>query len=197
MRMIFQKLHSRRGASMLISLLFFMVCLTVGSLILGGASASAAKSEGRNADQQNYLAVASAARLLRDELGKSAHVVGRTRSPDVTDPDTGEVTFGTWSPFLLESDADADLLTGVYNEVYNTDASYSGTLTVTAGGGLPAVNATLSMKKTGDVAVVLTAGDYTMTVTFRARTAQNTDGETYDYRTTSWSAGVIKKGAGA
>ncbi len=195
MRTIFRKLHNRRGASMLISLLFFMACLTVGSLILGGASASAAKSEGRYADQQNYLAAASAARLLVDELGKSPYVVGRTRSPDVTDPDTGEVTLGTWSPFALESDADADLLTGVYNEVYNTDASYSGTLTVTAGEGLPAVAAALSMEKTGDAAIALTAGDYTMKVTFRARTAENTDGETYDYRTTSWSAGVIKKGA--
>lgn len=195
MRTISRKLHSRRGASMLIALLFFVVCLTVGALILTAATASAAKSRDRYSNQQDYLAVASAARLLKGELGKNTYVVGRTRSPDVTDPDTGVVTPRTWGNFSAESDENADLLTKAYGSVYRTGMAYEGDASISAGGKLPAVSAGLHMKAGGDAVITLASGDYSMTVTFLARTAENTDGSTYDEFITSWGAGVIAKGA--
>lgn len=68
MRQLTQKLHSRRGASILLALLFFLVCGFVGSVVLGSAVANAEKLQGRQADQQTYYAVSSAARLIRTAL---------------------------------------------------------------------------------------------------------------------------------
>ncbi|MEG1989029.1 MAG: hypothetical protein RR035_07555, partial [Oscillibacter sp.] len=63
-----QKLHSRRGASILLALLFFLVCGFVGAVVLGSAVANAEKLQGRREDQQTYYAVSSAARLLQTAL---------------------------------------------------------------------------------------------------------------------------------
>ena len=62
------KLHSRTGASMLIALLFFLVAMTVGAVVLTAASANAGRVKRNRQEQQNYLAVASAAGLLREDI---------------------------------------------------------------------------------------------------------------------------------
>ena len=72
MGLIRRKLHSGRGASILLALVFFLVCGFVGAVILGSATANAQKVRDRRADRQAYYAVSSAARLLRDTLGDSA-----------------------------------------------------------------------------------------------------------------------------
>lgn len=63
-----QKLHSRSGASMMLALLFLFCCLMVGAVALTAASASAGRTERNRRQQQDYLAVQSAARLLMDEM---------------------------------------------------------------------------------------------------------------------------------
>lgn len=68
MNLIRRKLNSQRGASILMALLLFLVCLFAG----GGALAAAYNGVVRNLpvsdEQQNYLAVASAVELLQQEL---------------------------------------------------------------------------------------------------------------------------------
>ena len=63
-----QKLHSRTGASMLIALLFFLVAMTVGAVVLTAASANAGRVQKSRREQQNYLAVASAAGLVKEDI---------------------------------------------------------------------------------------------------------------------------------
>lgn len=62
------KLHSRTGASMLIALLFFLVAMTVGAVVLTAASANAGRVTRNRQEQQNYLAVASAAELVKEDI---------------------------------------------------------------------------------------------------------------------------------
>ncbi|MEG1683356.1 MAG: hypothetical protein RR295_05960 [Oscillospiraceae bacterium] len=68
MHAIFQKLQSRRGASMLMALLFFLLAAMVGAVILAAASANADKLANRKQEQQDYLTISSAARFLQDTI---------------------------------------------------------------------------------------------------------------------------------
>lgn len=63
-----QKLHSRRGASMLIALLFFLTAMMVGAVVLTAASTNAGRVVRSRREQQNYLAVASAAELVKEDI---------------------------------------------------------------------------------------------------------------------------------
>ncbi len=62
------KLHSRRGASLLIALLFFLTAMTVGAVVLTAAATNAGRIARSRQDQQNYLAVSSAAELIEEDL---------------------------------------------------------------------------------------------------------------------------------
>ena len=65
---IFGKLHSRRGASFLLALLFFLICALVASAVLMAAASNAGRIRSARTEHQLYLTVSSAARLLCDEL---------------------------------------------------------------------------------------------------------------------------------
>lgn len=100
-----QKLHSRTGASMLIALLFFLVAMTVGAVVLTAASTNAGRGRRNRQEQQNYLAVASAAELVKEDIfsapggsftgGYSKIVTETVYTHSSTNPVTGEVT--TWT----------------------------------------------------------------------------------------------------
>ena len=68
MERVREKLHSRTGASLLIALLFFLVAMTVGAVVLTAASANAGRIQKNRQEQQNYLAVASAAELVKEDI---------------------------------------------------------------------------------------------------------------------------------
>lgn len=99
------KLHSRTGASMLIALLFFLVAMTVGVVVLTAASANAGRVKRNRDEQQKYLAVASAAGLLREDITGDPCLtfIGSYRRIDTEivtyhewkNPETGEVS--TWT----------------------------------------------------------------------------------------------------
>lgn len=67
-RAIFKKLHSKRGASLLLALLFMLVCLTVGAVVLTAAATNAGRIQRNRLEQQDYLAVASAAELVKADM---------------------------------------------------------------------------------------------------------------------------------
>lgn len=62
------KLRSERGASILLALLFFLVCAMVGASVLMAAASNAGKSRANREEQQKYLTLSSALRLVCDEL---------------------------------------------------------------------------------------------------------------------------------
>ena len=59
------KLKSERGASILLAMVFFLLCLTVGGVVLTAATASAGRIASQRQTQQDYLTASSAAEALR------------------------------------------------------------------------------------------------------------------------------------
>ena len=75
------KLHSENGASLIIALLFFMVCIMVSSVILTASVANMGRIEKRRDEEQTYLAAASAARMLQDDFSDmSVFMATKTRT---------------------------------------------------------------------------------------------------------------------
>lgn len=68
-----KKLNSRRGASFLLALLFFLVCGLVASSVLMAASSNAGRSRSSREEHQTYLTISSAVRLLCDELNAAEY----------------------------------------------------------------------------------------------------------------------------
>lgn len=84
-----RKLQSNRGASMILVLTLFLVCVMVSSVILAAASSGVSRNAQRAKQQNGYLAVSSATDLIIEELevmgvyvGKN--VVGRYGCQDCT-----------------------------------------------------------------------------------------------------------------
>ena len=70
-----KKWNSRRGASILLALLFLLVCMRVGASILMAAASNSGKIDSNKKEQQRYLTLSSALTLLCDEL-ESVEYVG-------------------------------------------------------------------------------------------------------------------------
>ena len=62
------KLNSRRGASFLLALLFFLVCALAASSVLMAAASNAGRGRSSREEHQTYLTISSAVQLLCDEL---------------------------------------------------------------------------------------------------------------------------------
>lgn len=199
MRRLFLKLHSARGTSMLMALFFFLVCLTAGAAMLASSTASAAKSLNHYQEQQAYLSVSSAARLLKNQLGNSSFVVTAVpHDTGKTDDDGNEI----WE-YQLEtatSPARGNLLTDNILSSGAVSSAVSGTYAITAAGAGESADALQVDAK------------YVMDLDSKQATFTLTDAKTHRYsmriifRTTStvpdalgqfgiyWDAGTIEKG---
>lgn len=71
MQVLSKKLNGRGGASILLALVFFLLCGFIGAVVLGSATTNAQKIQDKRAQQQAYFAVSSAARLLQAQWGGS------------------------------------------------------------------------------------------------------------------------------
>jgi len=81
-RSLKRKLHSKRGASMILALALFLICTVVSSLIISAAASGASRSAQRIEQQQSYLAISSAADMFRQEMELGACYVGSAISVD-------------------------------------------------------------------------------------------------------------------
>lgn len=69
-----KKWSSSRGASILMALLFLLVCMMVGASVLMAAASNAGKIRSNRVEQQKYLTLSSALTLLCDELEQVKYV---------------------------------------------------------------------------------------------------------------------------
>lgn len=74
---IIRKLQSNRGASMILVLALFLVCVMVSSVILAAASFGVSRNAQRAKQQNGYLAVSSATDLIMEELDVLGIYVGK------------------------------------------------------------------------------------------------------------------------
>lgn len=84
MNAVQRKLCDRSGATLTVALLFFIMCAAAGSVILAAATTSTGRLAELQASDQNYYAVVSAAKLLRDEIDGQTISVGQTETKTVT-----------------------------------------------------------------------------------------------------------------
>lgn len=84
MNAVQRKLHDRSGATLTVALLFFIMCAAAGSVILAAATTSTGRLSQLQASDQNYYAVVSAAKLIRDEIDGQTISVGQTETKIVT-----------------------------------------------------------------------------------------------------------------
>ena len=68
MGMVLNKLKSNNGATLMLALLFFVVCAVTGSMILVSATASSGRLEGMKRRDQNYYAVMSAVKMCEQQM---------------------------------------------------------------------------------------------------------------------------------
>ena len=68
---VVKKVKENRGASIAIALLYFLICAVAGAVILAGASANISHISREKRDERNYLAVMSAAELLKEAVKES------------------------------------------------------------------------------------------------------------------------------
>lgn len=66
--MLMNRLRASDGATILIALLFFLLCAVAGSIILTAGTAASGRSGNLMAEEQSYHSVISAANLLQDQL---------------------------------------------------------------------------------------------------------------------------------
>ncbi len=111
------KLKSRRGASIIIALLVLLICATAGAAALTAASANAGRYTHMRRDQQRYLAVSSAVKLVRSELaGQSFSSSAKMEeAKSYTDPETGEVFIGQIYIMEPEDQLIAPAYSGVFS----------------------------------------------------------------------------------
>ena len=84
MNAVQRKLHDRSGATLTVALLFFIMCAAAGSVILAAATTSTGRLSELQASDQNYYAVVSAAKLIRDEIDGQTIGVKQTETKTTT-----------------------------------------------------------------------------------------------------------------
>ena len=109
-----RKLQDRSGATLTVALLFFIMCAAAGSVILAAATTSTGRLAELQASDQNYYAVVSAAKLIRDEIDGQTISVGQKETKTVT----------TTRKETTEKDANGAEVT-VVEETTKTEYSYS------------------------------------------------------------------------
>ena len=101
-----RKLHSQSGASILLALLLFLVCAMVAASILAAAVSNAGKARSNWVEQQKYLTLSSAIRLVADEIQKAEYMgkytVYEWTVPAVIDPTDGHVITPAKNYFYVE-----------------------------------------------------------------------------------------------
>lgn len=68
MKACITKLRSRRGASLILAAVYFLICAFVGGTVLAAASSGGAHLKNRRAQEQSYQIARSAAQLIQSEL---------------------------------------------------------------------------------------------------------------------------------
>lgn len=79
-----QKLKSQQGASLIFSLILFLVCAVISSVVIVAGSVASGRLSNLAENDQRYYAVTSAAKLLRDVVEQHTVEITQTTSEVIT-----------------------------------------------------------------------------------------------------------------
>lgn len=85
MKRIKTKLHDRSGASIIIALVYLLICAFVGGTVLAAATANSGHIGERANSTQSYMAQRSAALIFKDELTPASGQITLTANTVITD----------------------------------------------------------------------------------------------------------------
>lgn len=110
------KLKSEKGASILLALLLLLICMMVGASVLMAAVSNAGKARSNRQEEQVYLALSSALRLVTDDL-VSAKYTGNYQLLEQPDPASSDVEIR----YFVQKPGNFDCLMGkmAYREVFD------------------------------------------------------------------------------
>ena len=132
MQAIRRKLNSQRGASMLMALLLMLVGIMVSAVIISAATSAAVNKRSEKEQQQAYLAVSSAAELVRDDFqsltGRYKDVTTTVTQADGTTTTTNDTIKATCAVGDMINDIGARFI-GM-----NTTSTYAKTYTFSVDG---------------------------------------------------------------
>lgn len=118
MKRIKKKLNSNCGASLLFSMLLFLVVCMVSVTILTAALTALKRTHQNRESMQNSLTLESAAKLIRDEMDGSKYIVTTTSKKEdgvtTTDPST----------YVLPSNTLSDIVDDAVKAVRNYSLSF-------------------------------------------------------------------------
>ncbi|MGN0713523.1 MAG: hypothetical protein ACI4LJ_07045 [Anaerovoracaceae bacterium] len=198
--MLKRKLRSESGVTLLMALLFFLLCALGSSVVLAAGSTASGRIAGLEQDQQAFYTVTSAAQVLQEEINGTSFA-GKQETPgekSITIPVSGSLS---------------NLMNTAVESVYINGVPYEDTLTIrpqsidTFG----TVKASFTMDKDYNISIALSLSDanladkYQCVVTAKgnshitAVTETRNDSKGKDYTvliTTTditWSDALIKK----
>lgn len=119
MRTVNRKLNGDTGASLLLALLFLLLCLTVGAVILTAASANVGRYTHERTQQQAYLTASSAANLIRQRLSGLEFSAGEQ---EVTDE--GSVADSLLPSHFSSTDAFPGIVNNMARQVFLDQTIY-------------------------------------------------------------------------
>ena len=141
-----KKLKNEQGVTILMALLLVLTAAVVSAVILSAALSAARRVNGDRAAQQNYLAVSSAAELVRDSIDQMQYTKTTTTTYKWDEKSEGYVQTGSSSTEKLPTGLMGDWLTDGARNGGCTD-----TITITLPDeALPPVKASFSMTGRGE-----------------------------------------------
>lgn len=73
-----KKLKNKRGASIVLALVFFLVAAVIGGIVLASAASNSGRFSHIRKEQQAYLTISSAAKIVREEIKNQNFKVNST-----------------------------------------------------------------------------------------------------------------------
>lgn len=161
-----KKLKNEQGVTILMALLLVLTAAVVSAVILSAALSAARRVNGDRTAQQNYLAVSSAAELVRDSVDQMRYTETTTTTYEWDEENGSYLQTGSSSTEKLPTGLMGDWLTDGARNGGCTD-----TITITLPDeALPPVKASFSMTGRGTG-----SGDYDIRIAFSLADAGDAD----------------------
>lgn len=200
MSMIRRKLKSKAGVSMVIALIFLLLCAMVGVLVLSAASVSAGKLSRERQYYRQTLALTSAARLLSEQVQKmtftGSYAQIETVTTTVTEDEAGDPSTNVETKYSYAKElpqfSSVDFLAGLGEKLdilfqSQNPAKGEDTLTIPESSkilfhaneaqNIPQVTGTLELDGDYSIRVVLTCEGNSMTLVFRGQCHDTTQAD--------------------
>lgn len=124
MQRIIKKIKSNRGASFIIALIYFIICMMVGATMITAASTNRGRVSASIEEQNAYFAVSSAATTFRDKLINSKYSdYFETYNGGTGDSASYERAVARGDNSVFDTDGDGKPIKPLPNQRFRKDAS--------------------------------------------------------------------------